>query len=56
MIVSNAPASAASFFNKMLASSAVALISRRAQRVSVAVTAATPCSSSASGSGSSSVQ
>jgi len=56
MMVSKAPASAASFFSSMFASSAVALMSRRAQRVSVAVIAATPFSSRAAGSGSSSVQ
>ena len=42
MMVSNAPASTASFLSRTFASSAVDLMSRRAQRVSAAVTAATP--------------
>ena len=53
MTVSKAPTSAASFLSRTLASSAVDLMSRRAQRVSVAVTAATPSTSIFSGTGSS---
>ncbi len=52
-MVSNAPASTASRLSRAFASSAVDLMSRRAQRVSGAVIAATPCSSNCSDSGSS---
>jgi hypothetical protein len=52
-MVSNAPASTASFFKSVFARSAVDLMSRRAQRMSCAVMAATPCSRSAAEMGSS---